>query len=33
MDDMMKTLLRQLLNKEITVEQYQQISNDIKETF
>ncbi len=32
-DDMMKTLLRQLLNKEISVEQYQQISNDIKETF
>jgi len=32
-DDMMRTLLRQLLNKEITVEQYQQISNDIKETF
>ena len=31
--DMMKTLLRQLLNKEITVEQYQQISKDIKDTF
>ena len=29
----METLLKRLLNKEITVEQYQQISKDIKETF
>jgi len=31
--DMMRGLLKQLLSKEITVEQYQQISKDIKESF
>jgi len=31
--DMMRGLLKQLLNKEITVEQYQEISRDIKESF
>ena len=31
--DMMKGLLKQLLNKEITIEQYQAVSKDIKETF
>ena len=31
--DMMRGLLKQLLNKEISVEQYQQISKDIKESF
>ena len=30
---MMKALLKQLLNKEITIEQYQAVSKDIKETF
>ena len=31
--DMMKELLRKLLNKEISVEEYKAISNDIKDTF
>lgn len=31
--DMMRGLLKQLLSKEISVEQYQQISKDIKESF
>jgi len=31
--DMMKELLKKLLNKEISVEEYKAISNDIKDTF
>ena len=31
--DMMKGLLKKLLNNEITVEQYEKISNDIRESF
>lgn len=31
--DLMKGLLKKLLNNEITVEQYQAISKDIKENF
>ena len=31
--DMMRVLLKQLLNKEITVEEYKLISKDIKEAF
>ena len=32
-DDMMKGLLKKLLNNEISVEQYEKISMDIKESF
>lgn len=31
--DLMKGLLKQLLNKEITMEEYKMVSKDIKETF
>jgi len=31
--DMMEGLLKKLLNNEIAVEQYEKISNDIRESF